>query len=103
MNDETLQRANEIKARLKQIEKEKDFLTEFMPPVKEVCREKEGRYGRFFRLFHAKTEEEKKKWINLTGTNYQSCLEVTNDDIRAMYELRNVEQKELEEEFKQLN
>lgn len=102
MNDETLQRANEIKDRLKQIDKEKDLLIEFLPPTKENCR-KEGRYGQLMRLFHANTEEEKKKWINLAGTNYQSCLEVTNDDIRAMFELRNVEQKELEEEFRQLS
>lgn len=61
MNDETLQRANEIKARLKQIEKEKDFLIEFMPPVKEVCREKEGRYGRFFSAISCKDRRRKEK------------------------------------------
>lgn len=102
MNDETLQRANEIKARLEQIDKEKKLLIEFLPPTKENCRKK-GMYGRLMRLFHANEEAEKKKWINLPGTNYKSCLEVTNDDIRAMFELRNVEQKELEEEFKQLS
>lgn len=102
MNDETLQRANEIKDRLKQIDEEKDLLIEFFPPTKENCRKK-GMYGRIMRLFHANEEAEKKKWINLAGTNYQNCLEVTNDDIRAMYELRNVEQKELEEEFERLS
>ena len=42
MNDETLQRANEIKDRLKQIDKEKDLLIEFFPPTKENCRNKKN-------------------------------------------------------------
>ena len=103
MNNETLQRANEIKDRLKQIEKEKDLLIDFLPPTQKECRKRYGRYGRLMRIFHANNETEKKKWINLAGTNYQNCLEVTNDDIRAIYELRNKEQKELEKEFEQLN
>lgn len=101
MQEETLEKANQIKKRMSQLDDEINKLFEFMPPTRECIREKrQGRVGWLMDIgVRMKKNIPKEEMIMKMG--YRE-FEITNDDIRAMIDLRTKELKELKQELEEL-
>lgn len=102
MKQESLERAVEINDRLMQLEIEKDALIDILPPTQEALKERNQKnyygkriYGRIQSLFRKENGK-----MSFKGLEYK--LEVTNDDVMAMYELRKTETERLIKELETL-
>lgn len=99
MQNETLERANRIKKRIDQLDSEITKLFDFMPPTRDTIKEK--RPGRFGWIMDIGKRKNNSKEETVMKIGYRE-IEITNDDIRAMMDLRTREIKELKQELEEL-
>lgn len=106
MKDDVLEKANTIKLRISQLNDEINLLTRFfLPPTVEERKEKYGKniYGWTARIFKANSIKKKQQWINLSGSNYKQCFQLTSEDVFTLCDLRFKEREKLKKEYEQLN
>lgn len=99
MQEETLKKANQIQERISQLDSEINKLFDFMPPTKDIIKEK--RPSRFGWLIDIGIRKVKTNGQIIMKMGYRE-FEITNDDIRAMMDLRIKELKELKQELEEL-
>lgn len=101
MQEETLKKANEIKKRIEQLDKEIERLFDFMPPTRDAIKEKRpDRFGWILEIGRRKKKSNPRE-ETIMKMGYRE-IEITNDDIRAMMNLRLNELKELRQEMEEL-
>jgi len=99
MEIKVLERAKEIEERIKQLDKEIDLLLMIMPPKRKEIRQK-GRVVRFIKLHKKRRIKAISRLTDWGGNPYE--FEMTNEDFRAIIDLREQEKNELQKELEEL-